>query len=111
MPTIRVSRGHVSIEEVCAALRQQFGDSYRITPSMRASGFGKEGPGDANTAVVKGFWFDRANVRIVPGPNSTEIEVSPGATYSGLVRLIDRVGIARKVHHALQHSPELGGSS
>jgi hypothetical protein len=109
MPTIHVSRAQVSIEEVCAALRQKFGDSYRITPSMTSSGFGKDAPDDANTAVVKGFGFDRANIRIIPSPNGAEIEVSPGATYFGLVRLIERVGIARKVHRALQQSPVLGG--
>ncbi len=108
MPTIHVPSPHVSIEEVSTALRTKFGDSYRIAPSMTASGFGKETPGDANTAVVKGFWFDRANIRIVPGPDGAEIEVSPGATYFGLVRLIDRVGIARRVHRALSQSAALG---
>jgi hypothetical protein len=104
MVTIHVPRDGVSVEEVSDALRQKFGDSYRITPSTTSSGFGKEAPDDANTAVVKGFWFDRANVRIVSGPSGTEIEVSPGATHFGLVRLIDRVGISRKVHRALQQA-------
>ena len=54
--------------------------------------------------MVKGFWIDRANIRLVSGSNGTDIEVSPGATYFGLVRLIDRVGIARKVHRALQQT-------
>jgi hypothetical protein len=104
MPTIRVPRDDLSVEEVSDALRQKLGAGYRITPSVTSSGFGKEAPGDANTAVVKGFWFDRANIRIISGPNGTDIEVSPGATYFGLVRLIDRVGIARKVHRALQQA-------
>lgn len=104
MPTIHVPRDDLSIEEVSGALRQKLGASYRITPSVTSSGFGKEVPGDANTAVVKGFWIDRANIRIVSGPNGTDIEVSPGATYFGLVRLIDRVGITRKVHRALQQN-------
>jgi Flp pilus assembly secretin CpaC len=104
MVTIHVPRNDVSVEEVSNALRQKLGASYRITSSTTSSGFGKEAPDDANTAVVKGFWFDRANIRIVSGPGGTEIEVSPGATYFGLVRLIDRAGIARKVHRALQQA-------
>jgi hypothetical protein len=40
----------------------------------------------------------------VSGPNGTDIEVSPGATYFGLVRLIDCVGVTRKVHRALQQT-------
>jgi len=104
MPTVHVPRHDLSVEEVSDALRQKLGAGYRITPSMTSSGFGKEAPGDANTAVVKGFWFDRANIRIDSGPNGTEIEVGPGATYFGLVRLLDRVGIARKVHRALEHT-------
>ena len=65
MPTIHVQRDDLSVEEVSGALRQNLGASYRITPSVTSTGFGTEVPGDANTAVVKGFWINRANIRIV----------------------------------------------
>jgi hypothetical protein len=108
--TVKLPRSNVSVEEVIAVLHKRLGARYRITPSVTSSGFGKEAPDDANTMLVKGKWFDRANVRILPGTDSIEIEVSPGATYFGLIRLLDRVGSARKVHQALEQSPELAGS-
>ncbi len=61
--------------------------------------------------LVRGAWLARANIRILPGADSTEIHVSPGATYPGLIRLIDRIGIARRVHQVLEHAPELAGSN
>jgi hypothetical protein len=109
MSTITVPRSDVTAQEVSAVLRDRLGSRYRITPSMTSRGFVKEVPGDANAMLVRGPWFERANVRLLPGADSTEIRVSPGATYPGLVRLIDRVGIARKVHQALENAPELAG--
>jgi len=36
--------------------------------------------------------------------------VSPGATYFGLIRLVHRIGLVRKIHNALAHAPELAGA-
>jgi hypothetical protein len=33
--------------------------------------------------------------------------VSPGATYFGLIRLVHRIGLVRKIHNALAQAPEL----
>jgi hypothetical protein len=78
---------------------------------MTSRGFAKEVPGDANALLVKGRWLARANLRIIPGAGSTQIDVSPGATYPGLIRLADRIGIVRKVQHALADSGEPSGSN
>jgi len=36
--------------------------------------------------------------------------VAAGATYFGLIRLAHRIGLARKIHNALVHAPELAGA-
>ena len=107
---VTVPRPDVTVEEVSTVLRRKLGSRYTVTPSMMAAGFGKEGPGDTNTLLVVANWLERANVRITAKRNCTEIDVSPGATFFGLIRLIHRVGVARKVHQALENAPELAGS-
>lgn len=47
MPTVTVPRADVTVEQVSAVLRRELGSRYRVTPSMMAAAFGKEGPGDA----------------------------------------------------------------
>jgi hypothetical protein len=110
MPTVTVPRADVTVEQVCAVLRRELGSRSRVTPSMTAAAFRKEGPGDATTILVASNWLERANVRVVSDGNSTEIRVSPGATYFGLIRLIHRAGLAHKVYRALEDAPELGGA-
>jgi hypothetical protein len=107
MSTVTIPRSDVTVEEVSAVLRRTLGSRYRVTPSMMAAGFGKEGPGDAYTILVAANWLERANVRIVHDRDGTEIHVSPGATYFGLIRLFHRAGLAHKVYQALEHAPEL----
>ncbi|MGO9792274.1 MAG: hypothetical protein ACLP8S_23025 [Solirubrobacteraceae bacterium] len=101
MSTVVVPRSDVTADEVCALLRDRLPSRYTITPGMTSRGFAKQMPDDANALLVRGSWLARANVRIIAGVESTEIDVSPGATYPGLIRLGDRVGIVRKVLHAL----------
>jgi hypothetical protein len=111
MSTVIVPRSSVTVEEVSAVLRRTLGSRYRVTPSKTASGFGKEGPGDASTILVASSWLDRANVSVIHAKNSTEIHVSPGATYFGLIRLFHRAGLVHRVHQALEHAPELAASN
>jgi hypothetical protein len=94
MPTFTVSRGNISAEEVGAVLRSKLAAHYELVPSAMSTG-------------VKGRWFERANIRIIPSSETTEIEVNPGASYFGLVRLVDRLGISHKVRRILESSPEL----
>jgi FAD/FMN-containing dehydrogenase len=110
MSTVTVPRSDVSVDEVSAVLRRTLGPRYSVTPSIMAAGFGKARPGDANTILVAANRLERANVRVATDSTSTEIRVSPGATYFGLIRLVHRVGLVRKVQQALVHAPELAGS-
>lgn len=110
MSKITVPRPDVTVEAVSTVLRRKLGSRYTVTPSMMAAGFGKAVPGDTNTVLVAATWLERANVRITARTKCTEIDVSPGATFFGLIRLIHRVGVARKVRQALENAPELAGS-
>ena len=107
MSIITVPRGNVSAEEVGTVLRSQLGSRYELVPSAISTGFTKQVPKDQNSMLVKGRWFERANIRIIPSAQATEIEVSPGASYFGLVRLVDRLGISQKVRRILEKAPEL----
>jgi hypothetical protein len=106
MSTVTVSRPDVAVEEVSAVLRRALGARYKVTLSMKASGFGAEGPGDATTILVASSWLELANVSVIHGANSTEIHVRPGATYFGLIRVLHRAGLAHKVFEALEHAFE-----
>jgi len=107
---VTVSRPDVTVEEVSAVLRKELGSRYIVTPCMTAAGFGKARPGNTNTILVAASWLERANVTLTTDKNSTEIHVSPGATYFGLIRFIHRVGLVRKLQQTLEHAPELAGS-
>lgn len=111
MSTITVPRSGVTTEEVSAVLRRELGSRYTVTPSLMATGFGKQVQGGPNTVLVVANWLERANIELTPKTNGTEINVSPGATYFGLIRLIQRAGLARKVRQALEHAPELSESN
>lgn len=87
-------------------LRRELGSRYTVTPSMMATGFGKEVQGSPNTVLVAANWLERANIELTPTMNGTEIDVSPGATYFGLIRMIRRAGFVRKVYQALEHAPD-----
>jgi len=107
VPTVMIPRSGVTVEEVAAVLRERLGSRHQITPCRTSRGFVKEVPNDANTMLVSGRWFERANVRLVSGTNGTAVHVSPGATYPGLIRLIDRIGVVRRVSRAIEQAPEL----
>jgi hypothetical protein len=110
MSTITVPRADVTAELVTEVLRSRLGTRYTITPGKHATGFGKEVQGDANSVLVAGNWLERSTVTIASDENSTDIEVSPGATYFGLIRLAHRVGLTHKVHNVLAQAPELAAS-
>ena len=100
--TITVPRSNVTADEVTAVLRGRLGSRYTITPGKRATGFGKEVSGDANSLLVAGSWLERVTVEIAG--------LEPGATYFGLIRLVHRIGLVRKIHNALAQAPELAGA-
>jgi hypothetical protein len=106
MSMITVLRSGVTAEEVSAVLRRELSSRYTVKPFMMATGFGKEVQGTPNTVLVAANWLERANIELTPKANSTEIDVSPGATYFGLIRFIHRAAIVRNVHQTLEHAPE-----
>jgi hypothetical protein len=59
--------------------------------------------------LVASGWFAKANVRIVPGTKTTEIQVTRGAAY-GLIGLVLGSGLVRTVSKALERAPELSTS-
>jgi hypothetical protein len=107
MSTLTVSRQNVTPDEVRVVLSSKLSSRYRIVPSMMSKGFAKDVPASGDAILVKGLWFNRANVRILPRDKGTDIEVSPGATYFGPIRLIDRVGVAHRVRRILNQASEL----
>jgi hypothetical protein len=102
-----VFRGNVSTDDVESVLRSTLGSHYQLVPLARSKGFTKQVPGDNHSLLVKGRWLARANIVVIPGDQVTAIEISPGASYFGLVRLFDRMGIARRVRRTLESAPEL----
>ncbi len=109
MPTVTVTRANVTIEEVSAVLREKLGPRYKITPAM-SSHFHHESPAGANSILVRRHWFEQASIRVVAGPGSTEIHVGSAANFTLGGLLINRLGIIRNVHQALEHAPGLATS-
>jgi hypothetical protein len=107
---VTLNRPGVPADEVRQALVESLPSRYKVEVARSSRGFVKSVPADANSLLVTGAWLARANVRVISAPTGTEIQISPGATFPGLVRLADRVGIARTVHHALKRSDQFGSS-
>ena len=107
MPAATEFRENVTTKDLEAVLSAKFGDRYELVPSAVSTGFTKQVRVDEHSLLVKGRGLARANVVITPSTHATQIEVSSGATYFGLVRLLDRLGIAQKVRRAIEDAPEL----
>ena len=108
MSSIMVPRPNVTVEEVSAVLRDKFGSHYKVTPAVTAH-FHHESSGRADSILVKRHWFEQASIRVIPGDNDTEIHVGSAANFTPTGYLINRASIVRKVHHVLEHSPDLAG--
>jgi len=104
---VLIPRSGVTVKEVAAVLQERLGSRYHVTLSRTSKGFVTEVADDANAMLVSGSWFGRANVRVLPGTDGTDVQVSPGATYPGLIRLIDRISVVRRVCRAIEQAPEL----
>jgi len=106
MSTVTISRANVGSEEVAEALRQKLGSRYQVTPSKSAR-FHHEVSDSASTVLVKRNWLQQAGIRIVPASSITELHINSASsvTLGGLI--INRLGIVRKVHHALANAAEL----
>lgn len=109
MPTVTVPRANVTVEEVSAVLREKLGPCCKITPAM-TSRFHHESPAVADSILVRRHWFEQASIRVIPGPDCTEVHVGSTANFTPTGLLINRAGIIRKVHQVLRRAPKLGSS-
>jgi hypothetical protein len=109
MSTVTVPRANVSVEEVSAALRENLGPRYRITPA-RTSRCHYESPAGANSILVRRHWFEQASIKVVPGPDHAEIHIGSAANFTPAGICFNHASIVRKVHQVLQHAPGLAGS-
>lgn len=109
MPTVAVPRANVTVGEVSAVHREKLGPHYRITPAF-TSRFHHESPAGANSILVRRHWFEQASIRVIAGPDSTDIHVSSAANFTPTGLLINRAGIIRRVRQVLDHTPGLASS-
>jgi hypothetical protein len=109
MPTVTVPRANVTVEDVSVVLRTKLGPRYEITPAV-TSRFHHESSAGANSALIRRHWFEQASIQVIAGPDSTEIHVGSAANFTPTGLLINRAGIMRKVHQALEQAPELASS-
>jgi hypothetical protein len=103
MSMITVSRPDVTREEVIKVLRGGLGARYHVLPGKTTTG------ADDPDALVVGTGTDRvfrARLRLTHHDTRTEIRVHPSGVVA--IRVLNTVGIARKVRRAL--IDELGGS-
>jgi len=91
MATAHVER-QVSLDQAMEALRQQFGDRYRLTPSHRG----------AHDAIRVGHGMEMATVHIDRSSEKTTFKVHGGGLIAG--RLINEFGLARRLRSTLQDS-------
>ena len=109
MSTVTIPRSNVTVEEVSGVLRDKLGSHCKVTP-FAASNLQHETSGYAGSILVKRNWLERANIRILPGADCTEINVSAASAFTLGGFLINRIGITRKVHRVLEHAAELAAS-
>ncbi len=111
MSTVTVPRTDVTSEEVSEALRNGLGPAYNVLPGMHMSlnPFGAPKTEQADAILVgtgsNRVW--RAQVSIIHQLKQTEIRIRPGGL-SLTPRLINDLGIVRKVTRTLQDAPGLG---
>jgi hypothetical protein len=92
MPTVTVSRPEVSRDEAMEAVRQALGSEFKVKP----------GSGDGVFSVERGT-LTGAKVHIKPDGGSTQFHVHGTGIIIG--RIINELGIARRVASAIAKSP------
>lgn len=97
MPTVTTERTDVTTEQVVTALQAQLGDKYEVSA--------KDNP---NRVVlsVKQSTLSFASVHVVKEEGVTKYHVHGGGLIIG--RLVNELGIARRVADAIKAAPGLG---
>lgn len=74
------------------------------------SRFHHQSPAGPDSILVRRHWFEQASIRVIPGPDNTQVHVGSAANFTPTGLLISRAGIIRKVHHVLRRAPDLASS-
>jgi hypothetical protein len=110
MAKVTIARSDVTSEEVVGALRRGLGPRYHVVPgtgintSRTTTSAGPDQPDVILVATGSNRVF-RAEVVIARHSAQALIEVRPGGlpgTWPGGLKLINRLGVARKAHQVLQ---------
>lgn len=95
MPSVTVDRSPIAIDEAAAALQTQLGKDYKVTR--------REGTEDKIRVETSTLVY--ANVHLVPADSTTTFHVHGGGLMIG--RLLNEMGIARRVAEGIRRSPGL----
>lgn len=99
MPTATIDRADVSREDAMEAVREQLGDRYSVTP----------GGGSEDVFHVKTGTLTGAKVHMRQHDGATQFHVHGTGIIIG--RIINELGIARRVADAIREAPGLSGSA
>lgn len=107
MSTVTVPRD-VTTQEVAEALHNSLDPHYRVLPGMRmpvSPLFGKPQASEPNLIMVTANPLVRAQVRVTSRAGRTDLQITPGGL--SVDRVVNAIGIARKVRQALLNWPSL----
>lgn len=108
MPTVTIPR-EVTSDEITRALTERLGPHYQVQPGKQAHwGFGLAEDADTDSIVVSAGSgrFVRTQVSIQRDGDRSTIRIeTPGPLQ---LRLLNAMGITKKVHQALIDTPQLG---
>lgn len=112
MSTITIPSPDITTDDVSTALRTGLGPRYHVLPGMRTSRLipGKPDPGGPDSILV-GAGSDRVRrvqLQVDRSGGQTRIRVEPAGL--SWLRLINTVGIGRRVRRALVTAPGLGSA-
>lgn len=96
MPVVKVGRKDVAVEDAVTAIGEQLGGRFTVTKKD-----GKE-----NALRVETSALVYVNVHLVPAEGGTSFHVHGGGLSIG--RLLNEMGVARKVAQAIGGAPGLG---
>ncbi len=91
MPTVTVDRADLSVDDVASTLRRRLDESYKIEPRP-----------DREAVAVRRSALTTCKVRLVRGPESTELRIHGGGIIIG--RIINEFGIAGRVAAELREA-------
>jgi hypothetical protein len=106
MSTVTIPKA-VTSQEVIEALRNSLDSRYEVLSGMRMprAPFAIPRSGAPELIMVTAGPMVRAQVKIVPRAEGTDLQITPGGLLGDL--LMNTLGVARKVRQALLHASTL----